>query len=135
MLRSSRPIYLKVHRAIELSDHDYERKKQEKLLLLSRRVLALPVGRGTLTVGNLRREQAELLPVPEINLSRRVPPANASLALDNSERPADMKVWPDFHNGVAAGLRIPLQNATRDTISEITRTGHGSFTIDLRATT
>ena len=47
------PIYLKVPRAIELSDHDYERKKQEKLLLLSRRVLALPVGRGMLTIGNL----------------------------------------------------------------------------------
>jgi hypothetical protein len=122
MLRSSRPIYLKVPRSIEVSDHDYERKKQEKLLLLSRRVLALPVGRGMLTIGHLRPIQAEPLPVPEINLSGRVPPTNASLALDTSECPADMKVWPDFHNGVAAGLRLPLQSMTGDELAEITRT-------------
>ncbi|KAG7365277.1 anaphase-promoting complex subunit 1 [Nitzschia inconspicua] len=122
MLRSSRPIYLKVPRAIEVSDHDYERKKQEKLSLLSRRVLALPVGRGMLTIGNLTPVQAEPLAVPEINLSGRVPPTNASLALDTSEAPADFKVWPEFHNGVAAGLRLPLQSMTSETLSEITRT-------------
>lgn len=122
MLRSSRPIYLKVARAIEVSDHDYERKKQEKLLLLSRRVLALPIGRGMLTVGNSTPVQAEPLVVPEINLSGRVPPTNASLALDISETPVDMKVWPEFHNGVAAGLRLPLHSTTTETLSEITRT-------------
>jgi anaphase-promoting complex subunit 1 len=121
LLRSSRPLYLKVPRAIEVSDHDYERKKQEKLLLLSRRALALPVGRGMLTIGNLKPVPAEPLPVPDICLSGRVPPTNAILALDTSECPSDMKVWPEFHNGVAAGLRLPMENEDGKT-AKITRT-------------
>jgi hypothetical protein len=122
LLRSSRPIYLHVARAIEVSDHDYEKKKQEKLLLSSRRTLALPVGRGMLTIGNLKPVPAEPLPVPELCLAGRVPPTNATLALDTSDCPADLKVWPEFHNGVAAGLRLPLVDKDGRSVSKITRT-------------
>jgi hypothetical protein len=122
LLRSSRPVYLHVPRAIEVSDHDYERKKQEKLLLSSRRTLALPVGRGMLTIGNLKPVPAEPLPVPELCLAGRVPPTDATLALDTSECPTDLKVWPEFHNGVAAGLRLPLHEEAGESVSKITRT-------------
>ena len=122
LLRSSRPVYLSVTRAIEVSDHEYERLKQDKLLLLSRRVLALPIGRGMLTIGNLQPVPAEPLPLPDLCLVGRVPPTNAMLALDTSECATDLKVWPEFHNGVAAGLRLPLPEATKETISKITRT-------------
>jgi anaphase-promoting complex subunit 1 len=44
------------------------------------------------------------------------------LALDTSETPADLKVWPEFHNGVAAGLRLPLEADAGEIISKITRT-------------
>ena len=94
LLRSSKLIYLRVPRAIEVSDHDYERQKQEKLLLLSRRVLSLPVGRGAFTIGNLKPVPAEPLPLPEICLSGRIPPTNTNMALDTSECPIDMNVWP-----------------------------------------
>jgi hypothetical protein len=122
LLRSSRPVYLSVERAIEVSDHEYERLKQDKLLLLSRRVLALPVGRGMLTVGNLQPVPAEPLPLPDLCLVGRVPPANAMLALDTTECAADLKIWPEFHNGVAAGLRLPLHEITAQNVSKITRT-------------
>jgi len=122
LLRSSKPIYLRVPRAIEVSDHDYERQKQEKLLLLSRRILALPLGRGMLTIGNLKPVPAEPLPLPDICLSGRIPPTNTTMALDVSECPVDMKVWPEFHNGVAAGLRLPLQLEAGESVSKITRT-------------
>jgi hypothetical protein len=122
LLRSSKPSYLRVPRAIEVSDHDYERQKQEKLLLLSRRILALPLGRGMLTIGNLKPVPAEPLPLPELCLSGRVPPTNTTMALDISECPVDMKVWPEFHNGVAAGLRLPLQLEAGESVTKITRT-------------
>eukprot|EP00536_Pseudo-nitzschia_multiseries_P002282 jgi/Psemu1/251518/estExt_Genewise1Plus.C_300110 len=122
LLRSSKPIYLRVPRAIEVSDHDYERQKQEKLLLLSRRILALPLGRGMFTIGNLKPVPAEPLPLPELCLSGRIPPTNTTMALDVSECPVDMKVWPEFHNGVAAGLRLPLQLDAGESVSKITRT-------------
>ncbi len=122
LLRSSKPSFLRVPRAIEVSDHDYERQKQEKLLMLSRRVLALPLGRGMLTIGNLKPVPAEPLPLPEICLSGRIHPTNTTMALDISECPVDMKVWPEFHNGVAAGLRLPLHLEGGESITKITRT-------------
>ena len=122
LLRSSRPTYLSVPRAIEVSDHDYERMKQDKLLLLSRRVLAVPVGRGMFTIGNLQPVPAEPLPVPDLCLVGRVSPTNAMLALDISDCPVDLKVWPEFHNGIAAGLRLPLGEDASEIVSKITRT-------------
>jgi hypothetical protein len=122
LLRSSRPSFLTVPRAIEVSDHDYERMKQDKLLLLSRRMLALPVGRGMFTIGNLQPVPAEPLPVPDLSLVGRIPPTNAMLALDITDCPMDLKVWPEFHNGVAAGLRLPLEKDASELASKITRT-------------
>ncbi|KAL7524613.1 hypothetical protein ACHAXR_000649, partial [Thalassiosira sp. AJA248-18] len=115
LLRSSRPLFLRVPRPPELSDHDYERSKQESLLLLCRRSIALSLGRGMVTLGTaahnvLLSGGAEQLLIPNIVLAGRVPPANGTLALDMSSCPANFRVWPEFHNGVAAGLRLPRNN-------------------------
>jgi anaphase-promoting complex subunit 1 len=74
------------------------------------------------TIGNMKPVPAEPLPLPELCLSGRVPPTNATLVLDTSECPADLKVWPEFHNGVACGLRLPLKGDANDAISKINRT-------------
>lgn len=110
LLRSSRPTLLKIHRAIEVSDHEFERMKQERLLILCRRVQALPLGRGMFTLGTLEPIPSEPLQVPKLCLSGKVPPNNATLVLDTEVLtcPKNMTVWPEFHNGVAAGLRLPL---------------------------
>jgi anaphase-promoting complex subunit 1 len=122
LLRSARPIFLRVPRAVEVSDHDYEKQKQSELLLLCRRALALPVGRGMLTLGSLRPVAAEPLPIPELVLKGKIPPTNATLTLDTSHCPSDMTVWPEFHNGVAAGLRLPLEGEDPVSGFKITRT-------------
>ena len=111
LLRTSRPMFLRVARAVEVSDHDYERLKQKRLLFLSRRALALPIGRGMLTIASLHPVPAEPMPIPDLCLKGRVPPTNASISLDMSDCPADMRVWPEFHNGVCAGLRLPVEEA------------------------
>ena len=122
LLRSSRPIYLQVPRAVEVSDHDYERLKQQRLLVLCRRTFAVPLGRGMLTIGNLKPIPADPLPVPLLCLSGRVPPTNTSVALDTASCPADMTVWPEFHNAVAAGLRLPYnEHTSEETLRQITR--------------
>lgn len=107
LLRSSRPIFLRVNRPVEASDHDYERLKQKRLAVLGTRALSLSVGRGMLTIGSLRPLEAERLPIPELCLKGRAPTTSVTLAIDESESPADFRVWPEFHNGVAAGLRLP----------------------------
>ncbi len=108
LLRSSRPTFLRVQRSVEVSDHDYERQKQEKLSLLCRRVVSLPLGRGMITYGTLDPVPAEPLSIPQLCLQGRVPPRNATIALEASYWTPEMKVWPEFHNGVAAGLRLPI---------------------------
>lgn len=122
LLRSSTPCFLSAPRAIEVSDHEYERLKQNKLLLLCRRTLALSVGRGMLTIGSFQPVAAEPLPIPDLCMVGRVPPTNASLALDMSECQSGFRIWPEFHNGCAAGLRLPLAGETSESISKITRT-------------
>lgn len=81
LVRSSRPLFLRVPRPVELSDHDYERSKQEKLNLLCRRSIAMPLGRGMMTLGTHHISSAEQLFIPDIVLAGRVPPSNGSLAL------------------------------------------------------
>ena len=81
LLRSSRTLFLRVPRPVELSDHDYERTKQEKLLLLCRRTIALPLGRGMITLGTHNIQSSEQLFIPNIVLAGRVPPTNNTLAL------------------------------------------------------
>ena len=119
LVRSSRPLFLRVPRAPEVSDHDFERLKQQKLALLCRRSLPLPVGRGMFTIGTLDRLPIEPLPMPKICLAGRIPPQNAILGLEENRCTSKHKMWPDFHNGVAAGLRLPL---AKDGGKRLTRT-------------
>ncbi|CAB9503971.1 promoting complex subunit 1 [Seminavis robusta] len=121
LLRSSRPCPLSVHRSVEVSDHEYERLKQIKLLLLCRRALAVPVGRGMLTIGNFSAPPAEPLPVPELCLAGSVAPTNTNLALDVSDCQNGFLNWPEFHNGVAAGLRLPAAGEDGESSPKISR--------------
>jgi anaphase-promoting complex subunit 1 len=109
LLRASRPTFFRVDRPPEMSDHDFEHKKQQKLLLHCTRLCATTAGRAMLTLASLAplRTLAEPLPVPKLCLSGRSPPSNAVVALDASTAAADaLGIWPQFHNGVAAGLRL-----------------------------
>jgi hypothetical protein len=92
LLRSSRTLFLRVPRPVELSDHDFERTKQEKLLLLCRRSIALPLGRGMITLGSHNIQSSEQLFIPNIVLAGRVPPTNNTLALGKSFLPLDNAV-------------------------------------------
>ena len=121
LVRSSRPIFLRVPRSVEVSDHEYEQLKQKKLSLLVNRTLALPIGRGMMTIGGLKPVAAEPLPIPELSLKGRVPPSNVTLSLDQAECPPEARIWPEFHNGVAAGLRLPLPDECTDTMSRVSR--------------
>ena len=106
ILRSSAHIYLRVERAPETSDLEHRHKLQMRLLSLCRRSLGCAVGRGMLTMGSLEPLMAEVLPIPPFMLAGRVPPQNTTIQLETSNAPPELTLWPEFHNGVAAGLRV-----------------------------
>lgn len=115
VMRSSRPGALRVVRAPETNDHEFLEQQQKKLQLQAQRTMAIPVGRGMFTLFTARMTVTDPLPIPALNLSGRLPPNNAVVSMDVSSLPSDLQKWPNFHNGVAAGLRIPPQqsHATR----------------------
>lgn len=104
MLNSTKNIYLRIDKAPETTDLDHRHKLQLRLLTLCRRSLAVSVGRGMLTMQSLEPLMAEALPIPAISLQGRIAPSNSLIQLDSS--PHELSLWPEFHNGVAAGLRV-----------------------------
>uniref|UniRef100_A0A8C2L8N7 Anaphase-promoting complex subunit 1 n=1 Tax=Cyprinus carpio TaxID=7962 RepID=A0A8C2L8N7_CYPCA len=108
LLQSSRPVRVNVPHLPEVSDHEYIEEKENKLLQLCQRTMALPVGRGLFTLFSYHPVPTEPLPVPKLNLTGRAPPRNTVVDLNsgNIDVPPNMTSWPSFHNGVAAGLKI-----------------------------
>lgn len=107
LLRGSRPVRFHVERSPESSDHDHQQRQQVRLLQLAMRTLAGPLGRGMLTLGTLAPLLAEPLPIPPLCLAGRIrKPADVVVNLDLAAVPPDTTAWAEFHNGVAAGLRL-----------------------------
>ncbi|XP_035256642.1 anaphase-promoting complex subunit 1 isoform X2 [Anguilla anguilla] len=108
LLQSSRPVRVNVVHLPEVSDHEYIEEKENKLLQLCQRTMALPVGRGLFTLFSYHPVPTEPLPVPKLNLTGRAPPRNTMVDLNsgNIDVPPNMTAWSSFHNGVAAGLKI-----------------------------
>lgn len=76
--------------------------------LLARRTLAISVGRGIFTLATATPLPTEALPIPPLQLGGRLPSNDAFIKLDLAQLPADQAAWPEFHNGVAAALRLAL---------------------------
>ncbi|RDD40313.1 Anaphase-promoting complex subunit 1 [Trichoplax sp. H2] len=105
LLRSSKPVPVSVARKPESSDHEYIEQQEEWLYTISQRTMALPVGRGMLTLFKSSPIVAEVVSIPSLNLTGRIPPKNAIIKLEMSNYPG-LTDWPLFHNGVAAGISI-----------------------------
>uniref|UniRef100_A0A7M4EZL1 Anaphase-promoting complex subunit 1 n=1 Tax=Crocodylus porosus TaxID=8502 RepID=A0A7M4EZL1_CROPO len=108
LLQSAHPVRVNVVQMPEVSDHEYIEEKENRLLQLCQRTMALPVGRGMFTLFSYHPIPTEPLPIPKLNLTGRAPPRNTTVDLNsgNIDVPPNMACWASFHNGVAAGLKI-----------------------------
>lgn len=108
LLQSAQPVRVNVVQYPELSDHEFIEEKENRLLQLCQRTMALPVGRGMFTLFSYHPVPTEPLPIPKLNLTGRAPPRNTTVDLNsgNIDVPPNMASWASFHNGVAAGLKI-----------------------------
>ena len=111
-LDSASAVEFQIERPPEVSDHQFEEEKQNRLLLACMRSCAAPCGRALLTLASHPVQTlTEVLEIPKICHFGRLCPSNATVALDAASI-AKLGVWPDFHNGVAAGLCIQDAAAT-----------------------
>ncbi|KAI7741534.1 hypothetical protein M8C21_022341 [Ambrosia artemisiifolia] len=109
LLCSARPVAIQTPVNPTASDQEFQ---QAQLWQLAQRTTALPIGRGAFTLSTTCTLLTEALPVPKLILAGRLPTQkNATVNLDPSIRNIqELKSWPEFHNAVAAGLRMaPLQ--------------------------
>lgn len=108
LLGSSKPVAVRTNNVPDVSDPDIVALQQAQLWQLAQRTTALPFGRGAFTLGTSSAMLTEALPIPKLILAGRLPSQNdATVNLDaNTANLADVTSWPDFHNGVAAGLRL-----------------------------
>nr|XP_043632201.1 anaphase-promoting complex subunit 1 [Erigeron canadensis] len=109
LLCSARPVAIRTPVNPTATDQDLQ---QAQLWQLALRTTALPVGRGAFTLSTTCTLLTEALPVPKLILAGRLPAQqNATVNLDPSIRNIQELIsWPEFHNAVAAGLRMaPLQ--------------------------
>ncbi|KAF9428954.1 Anaphase-promoting complex subunit 1 [Podila epigama] len=90
-----------------VSEEEIKDLQQDLLRRLAQRTLALPTGRAILTFGTVSSNLPQKYPVPKITLSAKLLPTRTVTELDvNILGGEHMMDWPNFHNGVAAGLRI-----------------------------
>ncbi|WOL06876.1 anaphase-promoting complex subunit 1 isoform X1 [Canna indica] len=105
LLCSAKPVAVETSVSPTASDQDLQ---QHQLWNLAQRTTALPFGRGAFTLATTYALLTEALRVPKLILAGRLPAQqNATVNLDpNLRNISELRSWPEFHNGVAAGLRL-----------------------------
>uniref|UniRef100_A0A182KCH8 Uncharacterized protein n=1 Tax=Anopheles christyi TaxID=43041 RepID=A0A182KCH8_9DIPT len=103
---SSQRIQINIPQPATTPDHEFLEEQERRLYMLCLRTMALPVGRGMFTVCSSRPSETETVRVPRLCLSGRDVSRGTTIEIQQIEVPANMSLWPAFHNGVAAGLRI-----------------------------
>ncbi|XP_038722804.1 anaphase-promoting complex subunit 1 [Tripterygium wilfordii] len=109
LLCSARPVAIQTPVNPSASDQDLQ---QAQLWHFAQRTTALPLGRGAFTLATIYTLLTEAFTVPKLVLAGRLPAQqNATVNLDpNIRNIQELKSWPEFHNAVAAGLRLaPLK--------------------------
>ncbi|XP_067942249.1 anaphase-promoting complex subunit 1-like [Watersipora subatra] len=108
-LNSNQPVKITLQQRPEVSDHQFIEQKQRHLLALCQRTMALPVGRGMLTLHCHKPALTETLHIPILCMSGKSYPTQSSVELSNdahNQAANRLTVWPSFHNGAAAGLGL-----------------------------
>ncbi|KAJ7058266.1 hypothetical protein C8F01DRAFT_1027798 [Mycena amicta] len=90
----------------ELNEHDQTKEQQHQVLRIAERTLALPYGRAMFTYGSVLTVSKEAYIMPKMEFTIRLQPLNVTVSPEAGKLPPESLNWGEFHNGVAAGLRI-----------------------------
>lgn len=106
MLNSSEPVIIDITQSAGVSDHEFIEEQEKQLYALCTRTMTLPLGRGMFTLRTTIPIPTESMPIPKLCLTGKEPTKGATIEMQQIEFPSNMNLWPSFHNGVAAGLKI-----------------------------
>ncbi|TDG41004.1 hypothetical protein AWZ03_012572 [Drosophila navojoa] len=109
LLNSADPVAIEVQQSPGTSDHEFIEEQEKQLFALCARTMTLPLGRGMFTLRTLMPRPSDNMPMPKLCLVGREPVKGTTIEMQQIEFPANMHMWPSFHNGVATGLKISPQ--------------------------
>lgn len=105
-LNSSKPVTIDITQSPNMSDHEFIEEQEKQLFALCTRTMALSIGRGMFTYRTYYPVLTEILPMPKLCLTGKETTRGSTVEFQQIEVPANMSLWPQFHNGVASALRI-----------------------------
>jgi anaphase-promoting complex subunit 1 len=88
------------------SEHDQTKEHQNQVVRVAERTFALPYGRAMFTFGSVPIVTREAYSLPRMEYNIRVQPLNILVTPEPGKISPESVAWGEFHNGVAAGLRI-----------------------------
>ncbi|KZV60330.1 hypothetical protein PENSPDRAFT_594179, partial [Peniophora sp. CONT] len=106
MLRSSAVCTVKMADRPDLSEMDTAKEQQATVLRIAERTLALPLGRAMFTFGTVPAVSREAYSIPRLEFGVQLVPPGLTLAPEAGKLPPESISWGEFHNGVAAALRL-----------------------------
>lgn len=110
ILASSTPVTIDITQKVGVSDHEFIEERERFLLSTCARTMALPLGRGMLTMQTCKPSATDSFGIPKLCLTGREREKGSVIEMTTIELPASMNNWPLFHNGVAAGLQLGRDN-------------------------
>ena len=107
LLDTVKPMRIKKKYFENVTEDKIEAESQAILLKLCIRRFSVLIGQGALSFATVPTLITEVLKIPKINLSAISPVSNNKITLEfKDEREQAMMNWPEFHNGVANGLKL-----------------------------
>eukprot|EP00761_Pharyngomonas_kirbyi_P009570 gb/GECH01009587.1/.p1 GENE.gb/GECH01009587.1/~~gb/GECH01009587.1/.p1 ORF type:complete len:1896 (+),score=464.93 gb/GECH01009587.1/:1-5688(+) len=129
-LSSDQPVHLDPNEDEDDDEGTDIQEYHKELDKLAQKIVSLPVGRGMLNLSTCPSRPTDTLVIPKIVLAATVgKKKKINITLDPKKLPLNYLDWPNYHNGVATGLRLEPARSVRDeftidegkSFSEITR--------------
>ncbi|KAL0097932.1 hypothetical protein J3Q64DRAFT_1818121 [Phycomyces blakesleeanus] len=97
---------IRVENMENLSAEDAEKEQQMHAFSFAQRTMSQVVGQAIYSYGTYRPDVAQPFPFESINLSIKILPLKRIVEIEEETLSSTSLVWPNFHMGVCAGLRI-----------------------------
>ncbi|KAG1466508.1 hypothetical protein G6F56_004676 [Rhizopus delemar] len=98
----------------DLSDNDLAEKHQREVLMVTGRTITLSLGRCIYAFGTYIPDLTRDLPLEDMVFSAKIQPLRTIVQLDEEHITDEVLLWPKFHTGVAAGIRISPSNEVNE---------------------
>ncbi|KAJ3214617.1 Anaphase-promoting complex subunit 1 [Dinochytrium kinnereticum] len=102
------PSQINAYISMDMSPESIQVIQQESLHKLAYRIFASSLGKAIAFFQTSDMTLPEVLDIPSLVVSAIMPPLNTRVYLDPLGAPAELKDWPDFHNGISCALRLAI---------------------------